>query len=162
MKKIRHRILDSVTAMFRQGLSPREVSLAVASGTTLSLFPVPGTTTLLNLAVARLSGLNVIVSQAANWLASPIQVVLLIPFMKAGAWMLGIDSSVLSPEMIARISSEGILPVIGDLGLLVLAGAAAWAVAAIPMFLIVYCCSLAAFRIRTSVRPVAGETGAGT
>jgi hypothetical protein len=161
MKNIIHRILDSVTAILRRGLSPREVSLAVASGTTLSLFPVPGTTTLLNLAVARLFGLNIVASQAANWLASPLQLILLVPFMKAGAWMLGFDSSVLSPEMIARISAEGILPVISDLGVMVLAGAAAWAIAATPLFFIVYGCSLLAFRLRTSVRPVAGETGAG-
>jgi uncharacterized protein (DUF2062 family) len=147
--------------MLRQGLSPHELSLAVASGTTLSLFPVPGTTTFLNLAVARFARLNMVVSQAANWLASPVQVILLVPFMKTGAWMLGIDSAALSPEMIARISTEGILAVIGDLGVLVLAGAAAWAVAAIPMFLTVYGCSLLAVRLRASCRPVAGETGAG-
>jgi uncharacterized protein (DUF2062 family) len=147
--------------MLRQGLSPREVSLAVASGTTLSLFPVPGTTTLLNLAAARIFGLNIVASQAANWLASPLQVILLVPFMKAGAWMLGIDASVLSPEMIARISVEGVLPVIGDLGVMLLAGAAAWAIAAAPVFILVYGCSLLAFRLRTSVRPVTGEIGAG-
>jgi uncharacterized protein (DUF2062 family) len=161
MKKIRHKMLDFVTATLRQGLSPREASLAVASGTTLSLFPVPGTTTLLTLAVARLFGLNIVVSQAANWLASPLQVILLVPFMKAGAWMLGIDSSVLSPEMLARISAEGILPVIGDLGVMLIAGAAAWVIAATPLFFVVYGCSLLAFRLRTSVRPATGETGAG-
>jgi uncharacterized protein (DUF2062 family) len=147
--------------MLRQGLSPRELSLAVASGTTISLFPVPGTTTILNIAVARMSGLNIVASQAANWLASPVQVLLLVPFMKAGAWMLGIDSSVLSPEMIARISTEGILPVMGDLGVLSLAGAAAWAVAAVPLFFIVYGSSLLVVRLRASYRPVAGEAGPG-
>lgn len=147
--------------MLRQGLSPRELALAVASGTTLSLFPVPGTTTVLNLAIAKMSGLNLAVSQAANWLASPLQVILLVPFMKAGAWMLGIDASALSPEAIGRMATEGVLPLVGDLGILVLAGAAAWAVIAAPLFLVVYGCSLLALRLGISFRPVAGETGPG-
>ena len=159
MKKLFYKARESFRAMLRQGISPREVSLAIASGATLSIFPVPGTTTVLTLAAARAFRLNIVVSQAANLLASPLQLLALVPFLKAGAWMLGIDDAVLSGQLAARIGAEGILPFFGDLGAMVPAAIAAWAIAAIPFFIVVYVVAATVLRFRTA--PAQAHIGSG-
>ena len=58
-------------------------------------------TTLLCLAVAPVFGLNQPAMQLANYLAYPLQLVLLIPFFRLGARLFGIDpSTLLLPAML--------------------------------------------------------------
>jgi hypothetical protein len=68
MKRIRQ-ILKHIAS---QGLTTRDLSLAVALGFTLGLFPVLGATSLLCLGAAGIFRLNLPVIQAVNWLAAPL------------------------------------------------------------------------------------------
>lgn len=70
-----------------QGISPRKLALTLALGFAIGCIPVVGVPTLLCAAVALALRLNLPAIQAANYLAMPLQVLLILPFMRLGGWM---------------------------------------------------------------------------
>jgi uncharacterized protein (DUF2062 family) len=70
-----------------QGLSPRRLAITLALGFAIGCIPLLGVTTAICTLLALLLRLNMPVIQAANWVAMPLQVVLLIPFLKLGQWL---------------------------------------------------------------------------
>ncbi|MBI2376116.1 MAG: DUF2062 domain-containing protein [Deltaproteobacteria bacterium] len=84
------RVAEPLRAQLRQGVSARDLALALALGVALGVFPVLGTTTAL-CAIAGISlRLNQPAIQVANYLASPLQLLLFIPFFQAGAALFGL------------------------------------------------------------------------
>jgi uncharacterized protein (DUF2062 family) len=71
----------------RQGVSPRRLALTIALGFAIGCIPVLGVPTLLCAALALLLRLNQPAIQAANYAAMPLQLLLIVPFMRLGKWM---------------------------------------------------------------------------
>lgn len=67
-----------------QGISPGKLALTLALGMTLSCFPVFGATTILCALVAIVFRLNLPVIEVGNYLALPLQMILLVPFLRLG------------------------------------------------------------------------------
>lgn len=65
--------MDPVLTLLRQGTSPEELACTFALGTVCSLFPFPGTTSLLNLLVGWWQKLNQPVLQTLNQVLGPLQ-----------------------------------------------------------------------------------------
>lgn len=80
----RRRLIDPILTQLRQGTSVQAVSLAIASGATLGLFPLLGATMFLCAIAGVLLRLNQVLIQAVNYLMYPLQLILLIPFYRAG------------------------------------------------------------------------------
>ena len=68
----------------KQGISPRRLALTLALGFTIGCVPVVGVPTVVCTAVALTMGLNLPAIQAANYLAMPFQLALIVPFLKLG------------------------------------------------------------------------------
>ena len=77
-------------ALLGQGHTPERVALSVALGITLGLFPIFGTTTLLCVAAAVALRLNHPAIQITNQLMYPIQIPLIVVFIRLGESMLGV------------------------------------------------------------------------
>ena len=77
------------TQWLRQGISPRRLALTIAPGFAIGCIPVVGIPTVLCAALALLLGLNQPAIQAANYAAMPLQLVMIIPFMRLGKWIMG-------------------------------------------------------------------------
>lgn len=73
-----------VTALLRQGITPEKIALSLAIGIGLGVFPVPGSTTILCALAAILFRLNLPTVQLVNYFVYPLQLALLIPFMRFG------------------------------------------------------------------------------
>lgn len=80
----RRKILAPIINQLRQGTSPGAIALTLAAGVTLGLFPILGATTLLCTLVAAIWKLNQPIIQLVNYLIYPVQILLLIPFYRAG------------------------------------------------------------------------------
>jgi uncharacterized protein (DUF2062 family) len=76
------------------GRSTRK-SISFTVGFYLSLFPVVGTTTVLCLLVSSIFKLNHYIVQALNVLMSPVQLLMVYPFVKAGRLLFFKDKNVL-------------------------------------------------------------------
>jgi uncharacterized protein (DUF2062 family) len=76
-----------VMSWLSQGLSPRQLGFTLALGFAIGCIPLLGVTTGICTLVAIMLRLNMPAIQAANWIAMPVQVMLLIPFLKLGQWL---------------------------------------------------------------------------
>ncbi len=98
----------------RQGISPQRLALTLALGFAIGCIPVVGVTTALCVVVALGLRLNFPVIQAANWAAAPLQLVLIVPFVRLGGRLFAFGSgraieigSLLHTSPLALISQVG-------------------------------------------------------
>ncbi len=70
-----------------QGTSPDRLALTLSVGSVCSLFPFLGLTSLLNLIVGAAFRLNQPILQILNQLLGPIQIALIIPYVRAGEFL---------------------------------------------------------------------------
>ena len=78
------RIVRPVLDLLRQGTTPEKIALSIAFGIVLGIFPSLGWTTLLCFLATLLFELNLPAVQLVNYFVYPLQMVLLIPFIRAG------------------------------------------------------------------------------
>jgi uncharacterized protein (DUF2062 family) len=78
-----------VAAWMRQGISPERLALTLALGIAIGCIPMVGVTTALCMIAALTLRLNFPVIQAANWASMPMQVALLVPFVRLGGRLFG-------------------------------------------------------------------------
>ena len=71
----------------RQGVSPRRLALTLALGFAIGCLPVVGITTLLCAGLALALRLNLPAITAANYVVMPLQVALIVPFVRMGGWL---------------------------------------------------------------------------
>jgi uncharacterized protein (DUF2062 family) len=83
----RRRVTGPIVQQLRQGITPEQVALTLALGGVLGVFPILGATTFLCAVVGVRLGLNQPLIQLVNYLVYPVQIVLLIPFYRAGEWL---------------------------------------------------------------------------
>jgi hypothetical protein len=76
-----------VAEWLRQGVSPRHLALTLALGFTIGCIPVVGIPTPLCIMLALALRLNLPAIQAANYLAWPFQLVLIVPLTRLGGWL---------------------------------------------------------------------------
>jgi uncharacterized protein (DUF2062 family) len=123
---------------FRQGLSTDDVALTLAVGLCLSVPPVLGTTTLLCTLAAVVLRLNQPLIQTVNVLAYPLQLALLVPFLRAGEWIFRAPHTALSPAKILEMGRADLLGTIASLWTVTWHGAVVWAVLSGPAGFLAY------------------------
>lgn len=77
-------VVGLFVAQLRQGVSPRKLALTIALGVCVSAFPIVGVTSIMCFVLGLLMGLNQPIIQFVNWLASPLQMGLLLAFVRLG------------------------------------------------------------------------------
>ena len=82
------------------GIAPRQLAFTLALGFAIGCIPLLGVTTGICALIAILLRLNMPAIQAANWVAMPLQVVLLIPFLRMGQWLFRGESSAFNPAQL--------------------------------------------------------------
>jgi len=85
--KIKAKLLNLIKTLLQEGMSLRRISLCIALGVALGIFPVLGTTTLLCAIAAFVFRLNLPAIQVVNYVVYPLQLILLAPFYGAGSWL---------------------------------------------------------------------------
>jgi len=81
-------ILRELKAQFIQSTSPKQTALSVAIGFYAGIFPVFGLTTALCILLTIIFKANHLISVAVNLLIAPLQMLLIVPFVKAGLALL--------------------------------------------------------------------------
>lgn len=77
-----------VATWLRQGISPRRLALTLALGFAIGCFPVVGIPTAICALTALALRLNQPAIQAANYVVMPLQLLLVVPFVRLGGWLL--------------------------------------------------------------------------
>lgn len=85
--RLKKKSFSLIRSMLKEGISLKKVTLCIALGITLGIFPVLGVTTLLCAIAAFALRLNMPAIQLVNYMVYPMQIFLLAPFYGAGSWL---------------------------------------------------------------------------
>ena len=78
------KLIQPIIDLLRQGITPEKIALSLAIGVCLGVFPVLGSTTALCTLAAIVFRLNLPAIQLVNYFVYPLQLALLIPFIRFG------------------------------------------------------------------------------
>jgi uncharacterized protein (DUF2062 family) len=92
------RVMLPVLALLRMGASPQKLAWSIALGLVIGVNPLLGSTTLLCFGLALLFRLNLPASQLANHLMYPVEIALLYPFIRFGAFVFQTGPIPLAPK----------------------------------------------------------------
>lgn len=125
------RVVAPVVQQLKQGITPEKVALTLALGAVLGIFPILGATTFLCAVAGVWLRLNQPLIQLVNYLAYPLQLLLLIPFYRAGERLFGAEPVPIVdvPGLLARFGADP-WQFILDYGLVGLYGIVVWALVA--------------------------------
>jgi len=138
---IQRHLVDPFLSLLKAGLAPGSLALTAGLGVAFGLAPTFGITTLVSTAVALRFKLNVAAMQLVCHVLSPLQLLLFLPFLRWGATLLGQGREVahLSMDQIkhmVKVNGWGhVLHLLwrAELGALMI-----WAIAAVPVVLVLY------------------------
>jgi uncharacterized protein (DUF2062 family) len=134
MRKIPDATKRSAISCLSQGISPRRLALTLALGFAVGCIPVVGIPTLLCSALALALRLNLPAIQAANYVAMPFQLALIVPFVKLGRWLLSANPArALGPSALLHFPS---LHLAARIGIVTGQALLAWLLVAIPAVLV--------------------------
>ena len=117
-------------AFLMTGITPEQLAFSIALGIAIGIVPALGTATLLCALAAFLFRLNLAAIQFVNLLIYPLQLALLIPFVKAGEWLFGVRRLELSSEKIQRMLEADVWSTVFGLWSVMLRAAAVWLIVA--------------------------------
>src|SRR5262245_47568539 len=75
--------------LLRQGVTPEKLALSLSLGTVIGLIPILGVSTALCALAAVVLKLNMPAIQLVNYLLTPLQLILLIPQLRFGEFLVG-------------------------------------------------------------------------
>ena len=136
MSWIRQRLVDPLLDQLRAGLTPRRLAWSLALGLGLGVFPVLGTTTLLCVGAGLVFRLNQPALQLANYLAYPLQLGLLLPFIRLGDRLFGVPPLPLSAGALVAGFRADWVGQVSDLGGHLVRACVAWVLVLVPVMLL--------------------------
>ena len=154
IESVTRKILIPFRLIPEAGLSADKLALSVTIGIIAGLFPVIGATTILSLFLTMLFRQNLLVVQSVQWIMALFQVLLIIPFMQIGAFILSQQATHINLEMINLAFKPGILSGIKTIGIFHLYAILTWTILSIPTGAISYFVFRAVFQKRQQLNQV--------
>lgn len=105
---LNRRLLGPLLALLRQGISPRRLALCVAIAIVVGNIPILGVSTILCTFIALIFRLNFPAIQLVQAAMAPTQVLLIIPFVRLGEWIVRVPPQVISIKAALALMSQGV------------------------------------------------------
>jgi len=103
----RRKVKEPLLAELKQGITAKQLALACAVSLAISVNPFIGTTTLLCLLAGKIFRLNHVVMQIINYFSYPLQIALIIPWIRLGEKLSGSEAQVIEiTQMKAEFSQS--------------------------------------------------------
>lgn len=123
---LQRKFVRPVLHLLRQGIAPERIALSIALGIVLGVTPVLGSTSLLCLLAAVLLRLNLPAIQLVNLCVYPLQLALLVPFIRAGERMFAAPPIQITVQEIAGLIRADVWNAIAALWTATMHALAAW------------------------------------
>jgi uncharacterized protein (DUF2062 family) len=123
---LNRRIIEPLVGLLMQGISPHRLALCVAIGVVVGNIPILGVSTILCAAIALAFRLNLPAIQIAQAAMAPIQLLLIIPFVRLGEWILRLPPEPVSLKQGMALLAQGAGRAIDVLGNAILHAGLAW------------------------------------
>jgi hypothetical protein len=105
---LQRRLVEPLLSLLSQGISPPRLALCVAIGIVIGNIPIPGVSTIICTFVALIFRLNLPAMQLVQGAMAPTQVLLIIPFVRLGEWILRVPAQALSVKSVLALMAQGL------------------------------------------------------
>jgi len=140
-----NKILIPFRLVPKDGLTAEKLALSITIGIISGIFPVIGMTTFISLVLTMLFRQNLLVVQSVQWILALFQVLLIIPFMQFGAYLLSQNVHI-SMLQINNAFHHGVMSGIKTVGIFHLYAILTWLILALPAAAVSYYSLLAVFQ----------------
>ena len=142
MKAKLNQVKDKTKALLKQGLSPKELSQSIIVSGLISTIPILGVSTFMITAVSLKLKLNFPVMISLNYLMWPIQIFLIIPFIRVGEFIFSVPRNHHKVEEIISSFQNSFFQTLSQLSFELLCGLGGWVLTAVPISVGIYWVSL--------------------
>ena len=147
-RSVRNKYLVPFRLVPEGGIPPDKMAFSITLGVLTGVFPVLGATTAISLLFTMLFRQNLLVVQSVQWIMAMLQIILIVPFMQLGAFILKARSVDISLHQINISFQHGFFTGIKTIGVLHLYAIFTWTLISIPAAFLLYCIFRAVFRMR--------------
>ncbi len=144
--------LEKFKGFLKQGATPKALAASSTIGLLLGVFPVLGVTTLMMGAISVRWRLNLPLMLLVSYLIYPLQIFLLIPFVRVGEWLTGITPANFSLDTMADAFAKNFTAALVDLGTSNLVAVLGWCLLVMPIGGLLYIILMQSFRFILSRR----------
>ncbi len=130
---IKRKVLLPIRLALKNGISQKRLAVSLALGITIGLIPFYGITTLLVGIVAISLRLDFVVMQVVHYVVQPFQIILLVPFFKAGNLFMGDGTVDFTVSEYFLLFKENFWYALSELWKVNLSAIIIWMIVAIPL-----------------------------
>jgi uncharacterized protein (DUF2062 family) len=105
---LQRRIVDPLRTLLLQGVAPDRLALCVAIGVVVGNIPILGISTVLCTGIALVFRLNLPAIQVVQAAMAPTQLLLIIPFVRLGEWLVRAPRQALSIHAGLALMAQGV------------------------------------------------------
>jgi uncharacterized protein (DUF2062 family) len=135
---IHRKLIQPFIDLLKQGVSPEKIALTIALGVSLGVTPIIGSTTMLCTLAAVTLRLNLPAILLVNGFVYPLQLTLLVPFLRAGAWIFRVDGPKFSVREIFHLIRTDLWHAITTLWIATMHALVVWLIAGCVVSSVVY------------------------
>ena len=142
MKARLNKAKEKTTALLKQGLTPKELSQSIIVSGLISTIPILGVSTFMITTVSLKRKLNFPVMISLSYLMWPVQILLIIPFIRVGEFIFSVPQHRHTVEEIVSSFQSSFFQTLTQLSFELLCGLGGWLLTAVPIAVGVYGVSL--------------------
>jgi hypothetical protein len=137
---------EKTTALLKQGLTPKELSQSIIVSGLISTIPILGVSTFMITTVSLKRKLNLPVMISLSYLMWPVQILLIIPFIRVGEFIFSVPRHHHTVEEIINSFQSSFFQTLSQLSFELLCGLGGWLLTAVPIAVGIYWVSLLFFK----------------
>ena len=141
MKKI-NAFKSKITALFTQGLTPKKLSQSIIVSGLISTIPILGVSTFMITTVSIKTKLNLPIMIALSYMMWPLQILLIIPFIRVGEFIFSVPQNHYTVEEIISSFQNSFFQTLSHLSFELLCGFGGWLFTAVPLAIVIYLVTL--------------------
>jgi uncharacterized protein (DUF2062 family) len=142
LKQVFYKVKDKSTALLKQGLTPKELSQSLIVSGLLSTIPILGVSTFMITTVSLKQKLNLPIMISFSYLLWPVQILLIIPFIRVGEFIFSVPQNHHTIERIINSFQTSFFQTLSQLSFELLCGLGGWFLTAVPIAILFYWVSL--------------------
>ena len=146
MKQKLNSLKDTISVIFKQGLTPKELNQSIIVSGLISTIPILGLSTFMITTVSLKRKLNLPVMIALSYLMWPVQILLIIPFIRVGEFLFSVPRNHHTAEEIIDSFQNSFSQTLSQLSFELLCGFGGWLFTAVPIAVGIYLVSLLFFK----------------
>lgn len=142
MKERLNKVKTKITTLLNQGLTPKELCQSIIVSGLISTVPILGVSTFMITTVSLKRKLNFPVMISLSYLMWPVQILLIIPFIRVGEFIFSVPRNHHTVDEITSSFQRSFFLTLSHLSFELLCGLGGWLITAVPIAVGVYWVSL--------------------